>query len=68
MPYSLKESDRERHALLQRFRLLMTALVIVELRQSGGNPFKMSDRLFVATTFTVAFICGVVLLASRVSP
>ena len=48
--------------------LLMTVLVIAELRQPGGNPFKMPDRLFVAATFAVAFIYGVVLLASRVFP
>ena len=48
--------------------LLMTVLVIAELRQPGGNAFKMPDRLFVAATFTVAFIYGVVLLASRVFP
>jgi hypothetical protein len=48
--------------------LLMTALVIAELRQPDGNAFKMPDRLFVAATFTIAFVYGVILLAAKVFP
>ena len=48
--------------------LLMTVLVVTELRQPGGSAFKMPDRLFVAATFTVAFIYGMVLLAAKVFP
>ena len=48
--------------------LLMTVLVIAELRQPGVSAFKMPDRLFVAATFTIAFVYGVVLLASGVIP
>jgi hypothetical protein len=46
--------------------LLMTVLVIAELRQPVGNALKMPDRLFVAATFTVALVYGVLLLAAKV--
>jgi len=43
--------------------LLMTVLVIAELRQQPvGNAFK----IFVAVTFTVAFVYGMLLLAAKV--
>jgi len=48
--------------------LFMTVLAIAELRQPGGNLFRMPDRLFAAATFAIAFIYGMVLLASRVFP
>lgn len=48
--------------------LLMTVLVIAELRQPVRQPvgkaLKMPDRFFVAATFTVAFLYGMVLLVS----
>jgi len=48
--------------------LLMTVLVIAELRHPVGNALKMPDRLFVAAIFTIAFIYGIVLLAAKVFP
>ena len=42
--------------------LLMTVLVIAELWQPVGKALKMPDRLFVAATFTVALIYGMVVL------
>ena len=42
--------------------LLMTVLVVAELCQPVGKALKMPDRLFVAATFTVAVIYGMVVL------
>ncbi|MBV8824465.1 MAG: hypothetical protein JO084_02775 [Bradyrhizobiaceae bacterium] len=48
--------------------LLMTVLVLAELRQPVGKVLKMPDRLFVAGTFTVAFVYGALLLAAKAFP
>ena len=42
--------------------LLMTVLVVAELWQPVGKVLKIPDRLFVAATFTVALIYGMVVL------
>jgi len=47
--------------------LVMTILAITELRQSiRTNSLRLPDRLFVAATFTVAFIYGLVLLTAKI--
>jgi len=49
------------------FSLLMTLLAIAELRQPvTKNALRLFDRLFVVSTFMVAFIYGLTLLAAKI--
>ena len=49
--------------------LVMTVLTIAELRQPAkAKAFGRPDLIFVVVTFTVAFIYGLMLLATTIPP